>query len=78
MLTLLTLRPALIGLILPLASSAWAQTAPVAPPVVGVIAAEYRPMVESTEINGRIQARERAARGIIKLTRASRIGAQHV
>jgi hypothetical protein len=55
MLTLLALRPAPIGLILLLASSAWAQTVPNAPPVVGVIAAKYRPMVESTEINGRIQ-----------------------
>lgn len=36
-----------------------AQGASSTPPAVGVVSAEYRPMAESTEINGRIQARER-------------------
>jgi membrane fusion protein (multidrug efflux system) len=41
------------------ATSAMAQVAPSAPPAVGVVKAEPRPMTESTDINGRIQARER-------------------
>jgi membrane fusion protein (multidrug efflux system) len=36
-----------------------AQNTQRAPPAVGVISAEYKPMTESTEINGRIQARQR-------------------
>jgi hypothetical protein len=40
-------------------TSAMAQGAPGGPLAVGVIKAEVRPMTESTEINGRIQARER-------------------
>src|ERR1700726_2887812 len=39
-----------------LVTSAIAQVGPGAPPAVGVITAEPRPMTESTEINGRIQA----------------------
>ncbi|MGH6778818.1 MAG: efflux RND transporter periplasmic adaptor subunit [Bradyrhizobium sp.] len=42
-----------------LLGSAMAQNAHGAPPTVGVISAEYKPMTESTEINGRIQARQR-------------------
>jgi len=33
--------------------------APGAPPAVGVVKAEFKPMAESTEINGRIEARNR-------------------
>src|SRR6202022_4240121 len=39
-----------------LVASAIAQMSPGRPPAVGVITAEPRPMTESTEINGRIQA----------------------
>lgn len=42
-----------------LATSAIAQVNPGAPPAVGVVKAESKPMTESTEINGRIQARDR-------------------
>ncbi len=42
-----------------LATPAMAQVVPGGPPAVGVVKAEPRPMTESTEINGRIQARER-------------------
>ena len=42
-----------------LATSAIAQVNPSAPPAVGVVTAEFKPMAESTEINGRIQARDR-------------------
>ena len=42
-----------------LTSSAFAQVAATTPPAVGVLTAKYQPMAESTEINGRIQARER-------------------
>jgi membrane fusion protein, multidrug efflux system len=41
------------------ARTALGQNARGAPPAVGVISAEYKPMTESTEINGRIQARQR-------------------
>jgi membrane fusion protein (multidrug efflux system) len=41
-----------------LSSSAFAQGA-AGPPAVGVIIAEYKPITETTEINGRIQSRER-------------------
>lgn len=41
------------------ATSAHAQVNPNAPPVVGVVQAEFKPMAERTEINGRIQSRER-------------------
>jgi membrane fusion protein (multidrug efflux system) len=42
-----------------LATSAIAQVNPGAPPAVVVVKAESKPMTESTEINGRIQARDR-------------------
>jgi membrane fusion protein (multidrug efflux system) len=42
-----------------LTASAIAQTGPGGPPAVGVMTAEPRSMAETTEINGRIQARER-------------------
>lgn len=38
---------------------AMAQVNPGAPPAVGVVKAEFKPIAESTEINGRIQARDR-------------------
>lgn len=41
------------------AAPAAAQFGPAGPPAVGVVAAELRPMTETTEINGRIQARQR-------------------
>ena len=47
------------GMAFLLATPALAQVAPAGPPAVGVIAAAYRPMAESTEINGRIQAEQR-------------------
>lgn len=40
-------------------ATAAAQNVQGAPPAVGVMSAEYKPMTESTEINGRIQARRR-------------------
>jgi membrane fusion protein (multidrug efflux system) len=46
----------LLGKLLLLASPVMGQTGPGAPPAVGVITAQKRPMAESTEINGRIQA----------------------
>jgi multidrug efflux pump subunit AcrA (membrane-fusion protein) len=49
---------ALCGAALALISAAPAQE-PAGPTAVGVITAEYRPMSETTEINGRIQARGR-------------------
>jgi membrane fusion protein, multidrug efflux system len=42
-----------------LASSAIAEVATGGAPAVGVITAEYKPMAETTEINGRIQSRQR-------------------
>ncbi len=39
--------------------SAMSQVAPGAPPAVGVVKAEFKPMAERTEINGRIEARNR-------------------
>jgi membrane fusion protein, multidrug efflux system len=42
-----------------LTGSAMAQVGRPAPPAVGVVAAELRPMAETTEINGRVQARDR-------------------
>jgi membrane fusion protein, multidrug efflux system len=42
-----------------LTGSAMAQVGSPAPPAVGVVAAELRPMAETTEINGRVQARDR-------------------
>jgi membrane fusion protein (multidrug efflux system) len=50
---------ALLVLPLLLASPAMGQAGPGAPPAVGVITAQKRPMAESTEINGRIQAPQR-------------------
>lgn len=46
-------------LVLSLKSAAVAQSGQGGPPAVGVISAEYKPMTESTEINGRIQAPQR-------------------
>src|ERR1700738_901749 len=46
----------LLGKLLLLTSPAMGQAGPGAPPAVGVITAQKRPMAESTEINGRIQA----------------------
>jgi membrane fusion protein (multidrug efflux system) len=51
------LAPAAIALVI--ASSATAEVATDGAPAVGVLAAEYRSMTESTEINGRIQSRQR-------------------
>jgi membrane fusion protein (multidrug efflux system) len=39
--------------------SAISQVSPGAPPAVGVVKAEFKPMAERTEINGRIEARNR-------------------
>ena len=57
---LANLHRALVGGSLIMSSCALAQ-APAAPPppAVGVMAADFKAMTESTEINGRIQARER-------------------
>ena len=52
-------RMALLVLPLLLASPAMGQAGPGAPPSVGVVTAQKRPMAESTEINGRIQAPQR-------------------
>jgi membrane fusion protein (multidrug efflux system) len=49
----------LLGLPVLLTSPAMGQAGPGAPPAVGVITAQKRPMAESTEINGRIQAPQR-------------------
>jgi membrane fusion protein (multidrug efflux system) len=49
---------ALYSAVLVLSSSAFAQGG-TGPPAVGVITAEYKPIAETTEINGRIQSRER-------------------
>jgi membrane fusion protein, multidrug efflux system len=49
---------ALYGAALVLSSSAFAQGGS-GPPAVGVITAEYQPITETTEINGRIQSRDR-------------------
>ena len=49
----------ILGAICLLTVEALAQSGSVAPPAVGVVTAEFRPMAESTEINGRVQARER-------------------
>ncbi len=46
----------LLGKVLLLASPVMGQTGSGAPPAVGVITVQKRPMAESTEINGRIQA----------------------
>lgn len=45
------------AMLLPVA--AMSQVAPGAPPAVGVVKAEFKPMAERTEINGRIEARNR-------------------
>ena len=52
------LRAAAFGAAYLLTVDALAQVA-VGPPAVGVVTAEFRPMAESTEINGRIQAIQR-------------------
>jgi membrane fusion protein (multidrug efflux system) len=49
---------ALYGAALVLSSSVFAQGG-AGPPAVGVITAEYKPITETTEINGRIQSRDR-------------------
>jgi hypothetical protein len=57
LMTVPTLRcMVLLGLPLLLTSPAMGQASAGAPPAVGVITAQKRPMAESTEINGRIQA----------------------
>jgi membrane fusion protein, multidrug efflux system len=52
-------RVALAGAIFLLAAPALAQLPVAAPPAVGVVEAAYKPMAESTEINGRIQSVQR-------------------
>jgi membrane fusion protein, multidrug efflux system len=52
-------RVALTGAIFLLAAPALAQLPVAAPPAVGVVEAAYKPMAESTEINGRIQSVQR-------------------
>jgi membrane fusion protein, multidrug efflux system len=52
-------RLAPIAMAFALASSAMAETTTGGAPAVGVITAEYKPMAETTEINGRIQSRQR-------------------
>ena len=49
-------RVALLPVIVLVAPCAMAQPAPSGPPAVGVITVERRPMTESFEFNGRIQA----------------------
>jgi membrane fusion protein, multidrug efflux system len=58
---LAALRRALVcGTLVVFTEAAFAQApASPPPPAVGVVAAEFKPMTESTDINGRIQARER-------------------
>ena len=46
----------LLAVIVLIAPGAMAQTGPSAPPAVGVVTVERRPMTESFEFNGRIQA----------------------
>jgi len=55
----LSVRLAPAAMALALASSATGEVATGGAPAVGVITAEYRSMTESTEINGRIQSRQR-------------------
>ena len=55
----LSVRLAPAAMALALASSATGEVATDGAPAVGVITAEYRSMTESTEINGRIQSRQR-------------------
>ena len=57
--TFLSLRIISITTTLLFVTSATGQIVPSAPPAVGVVKAESQPMTESTEINGRIQVRER-------------------
>lgn len=58
--SLAALRRALVCGTLAVSTGAFAQApASPPPPAVGVVAAEFKPMTESTDINGRIQARER-------------------
>src|SRR3981081_511780 len=52
----LLLRGGLLPVIILVAPCAMPQPAPSGPPAVGVITAERRPMTESFEFNGRIQA----------------------
>src|SRR5258708_28112853 len=52
----LLLRVALLPVIILVAPCAMAQPGPSGPPAVGVITVERRPMTESFEFNGRIQA----------------------
>jgi biotin carboxyl carrier protein len=52
-------RIAPFGMAFLVATPTLAQVAPAGPPAVGVVAAAYRPMAESTEINGRVQAEQR-------------------
>jgi membrane fusion protein, multidrug efflux system len=55
------LAPAAIALVL--ASAASAEVATDGAPAVSVLTAEYRTMTDSTEINGRIQSRQRVDLG---------------
>jgi membrane fusion protein, multidrug efflux system len=52
-------RIAPFGMAFLVATPTLAQVAPAGPPAVGVVAAAYRPMTESTEINGRVHAEQR-------------------
>jgi membrane fusion protein (multidrug efflux system) len=52
-------RAAALLLAVALAPATLAQQAPQAPPAVGVVAAERRPVTDQTELNGRIQAIDR-------------------
>ena len=55
-LRLRVVRLVLLAVIILVAPGAIAQTGPSAPPAVGVVTVERRPMTESYEFNGRIQA----------------------
>ena len=48
-----------LGISAPWAATAWAQGAPQGPPAVGVIQVQPRPVTESTEFVGRIEATDR-------------------
>lgn len=52
-------RSAFVCATLLMSSAAFAQAPAAPPPAVGVISAAYSPLAETTEINGRIEARER-------------------
>src|SRR5208283_525661 len=52
----LLLRGSLTTLVISLAPCAMAQLGPSGPPAVGVVAVERKPMTDSYEFNGRIEA----------------------